>query len=38
MWSRVQEAVSEVHDHTTLKDMVDEERLKWSRYVPDYTI
>jgi Rrf2 family cysteine metabolism transcriptional repressor len=38
MWTRVQNAVSEVYDHTTLQDLVDEEKLMWSRYVPNYTI
>jgi Rrf2 family cysteine metabolism transcriptional repressor len=38
MWGRVQKAVSEVYDRTTLQDLIEEERRMWARFVPNYAI
>lgn len=38
MWGRVQRAVSEVYDKTTLEDLIEEEKAMWAKFVPNYTI
>ena len=38
MWKRANEALSEVYDTTTFEDMVEEERMRQTGYVPDYCI
>ncbi|MFW6107147.1 MAG: RrF2 family transcriptional regulator [bacterium] len=38
MWERVKGAISEVYDHTTFQDLVEQEARKGEEYVPSYTI
>jgi Rrf2 family protein len=39
MWERVREAISDVYDHTTFRDLLEEEVRKAEKeYVPQYSI
>ncbi len=38
LWARVESAVSDVYDHTSFQDMVDEERVMCSGAAPTYAI
>jgi Rrf2 family protein len=38
MWERVRKAMSDVYDHTTLQDLVDQERQRAEKYVASYAI
>ncbi len=38
MWKRARDAVAEVYDGTTFQDLIDEELVSRSEYVPSYCI
>jgi Rrf2 family protein len=38
MWERVNRAIAEVYDRTTLRDLVQQEALRGERYAPSYAI
>jgi Rrf2 family protein len=38
MWEKVRDAISEIYDSTTFENLVEEARLKESKYVPSYAI
>ena len=38
LWEKVQKAISDVYDHTTFQDLIDEDESKRRQYVPSYTI
>jgi Rrf2 family protein len=38
LWAKVQKAISDVYDHTTFQDLIDEDQAKRQEYVPTYSI
>ena len=38
LWEKVQEAISEIYDSTTLQELVDAEKRMQGKYVPSYAI
>jgi DNA-binding IscR family transcriptional regulator len=38
MWKKVERAMSDVYDHTTFADLIEQERALQRKFVPLYTI
>jgi Rrf2 family transcriptional regulator, cysteine metabolism repressor len=38
LWEKVQKAISDVYDHTTFQDLIDEDQAKRTQYIPSYNI
>jgi DNA-binding IscR family transcriptional regulator len=38
MWEKVRDAISEIYDSTTFKQLVEEAELRASHYMPSYAI
>jgi len=38
MWEKIRTAISDVYDHTTFQDLVDQETRMSSDYTPTFTI
>jgi Rrf2 family protein len=38
LWERVQKAISDVYDHTTFQDLIDQDQARQHQYVPSYNI